>query len=251
MDKLNQKTSEKYKNVVIVTAYDWLIGRSADHLFTLPGSSLSGVLKLIQTNTQQQAPPPTHQLLPGLPAPPLEVCDASSESSDRIIHQDQTPPLGEVRPASWSYDSQTEEREAEPESRGKNKSLPLLLDELVFLNQQVGKHQDAAAVDGADEEGHTHSPWMLQLDSDSDTDGVGPNLNTETMLTTPGSPKGGVLAPPPLLQMKVGGAKVASPGNMEREGTVAGVEEGQGHGGVAWRPMPRLVPLGLRGNAPS
>lgn len=212
------------------------------------------MLKLVQTNTQQQAPPPTHQLLPGPPAPPLEVSVSSSESSDRIIHQDQTPPLGEVRPVSWSYcgsDSQSEEREAEPGSRGENKSLPSLLDEFVFLNQQVEKKQDAAAVDGADEEGHTHSPWMLQLDSDSDTDGAGPNLNTETMLTTPGSPKGGVLAPPPLLQMKVGGAKVASPVNREGEGTVPGGEEGRGHRGVAWRPMPRLVPLGLRGNAPS
>lgn len=221
----------------------------------LRGSGLSGVLQLVQTNTpQQQAPPPTHKLLPAPPAPPLEVCAASAESSDQIKHQDQTPPLSEVRPTSWSYcgsDSQSEDREAEPESRGEHKSLPSLLDEFVFLNQQVEKHQDAAVVGGAEEEGHTHSPWMLQLDSDSDTDGAGPNLNTETMLTTPGSPKGGVLAPPPLLQMKVGRAKVASPGNREGEGTVAGGEEGQGQGGVAWRPMPRLVPLGLRGNAPS
>uniref|UniRef100_A0A8C6L288 T-box domain-containing protein n=1 Tax=Nothobranchius furzeri TaxID=105023 RepID=A0A8C6L288_NOTFU len=42
---------------------------------------------------------------------------------------------------------------------------------------------------------------------------------------------GGVLAPPPLLHMKA--------------------ESGVGNGGVTWRPMPRLVPLGLRGNSPS
>ncbi|KAI9537785.1 hypothetical protein NQZ68_022447 [Dissostichus eleginoides] len=49
--------------------------------------------------------------------------------------------------------------------------------------------------------------------------------------------------------MKVGRAeKVMEPANSDGE------EEGGGggkkYGGVAWRPMPRLVPLGLRGNPP-
>lgn len=116
-----------------------------------------------------------------------------------------------------------------------NESLTSLLNEIVFLNQQTVNTR-------RQEEEPPHSPWLLQLDSDSDdtvtteTEEAGLNDQTQTTRSRPlpgpanGNTTGGVLAPPPLLQMKVGGAKVMDP---------------------ASRPMPRLVPLGLRGNPPS
>lgn len=116
-----------------------------------------------------------------------------------------------------------------------NESLTSLLNEIDFLNQQT-------VTTRRQEEEPPHSPWLLQLDSDSDdtvtteTEEAGLNDQTQTTRSRPlpgpanGNTTGGVLAPPPLLQMKVGGAKVMDP---------------------ASRPMPRLVPLGLRGNPPS
>lgn len=226
----------------------------------LTASSLGSVLQLVQTNTpQREAPPPHDQLLPA--PPPPEASAGSLQSADQITDQDQAPPLSDVRSASLSCqstDRRLEEREAgppEPGTRGdpENENLTSLLDELVFLNQQAGK-QDTAAVGGAEEEGHSHSPWMLQLDSDSDTEGAGPDLHTEEMQSSAepelDNSKEGVLAPPPLLQMKVGGTKEASTSS-EGDGTVGPGGGGRMHGGVAWRPMPRLVPLGLRGHAPS
>ncbi|XP_030574303.1 MAX dimerization protein MGA a isoform X1 [Archocentrus centrarchus] len=226
----------------------------------LTASALGSVLQLVQTNTpQQEAPPPSDQLLP---AARPEVSAGSLQSTDQITDQDQAPPLSDVRSASLSCqstDRRLEEREAgppEPETRGdpENENLTSLLDELVFLNQQVGK-QDTAAVGGADEEGHSHSPWMLQLDSDSDTEGAGPDLHTQERQSSAepelDNSKEGVLTPPPLLQMKVGGTKEASTSSSEGDGTVGPGRGGRMHGGMAWRPMPRLVPLGLRGHAPS
>lgn len=233
----------------------------ADHLFFVSASSLGSVLHLGQTNMpKQEVPPPPHQLLP---APPPVVSVGSLQSSDQITDHDRAPALSDVRPVSsscYSTDPPSENREmehAEPETRGDpgNESLTSLLDELVFLNQQAEKQQDVKAVGGPEEEGHLHSPWMLQLDSDSDTEGVGPDLHTEEMGSSaepePDTSKGGVLSPPPLLQMKVGGTKEASTSSSDGDGIVGARRGGRTHGGVAWRPMPRLVPLGLRGHTTS
>ncbi|XP_037342588.2 MAX dimerization protein MGA a isoform X2 [Pungitius pungitius] len=103
---------------------------------------------------------------------------------------------------------------------GEGESLTSLLDELFLLNQQ----------------------------NSSSEEGVAPP--TETMRDgthlAPAIQKADALAPPPLLQMKLGGATVADAPSSD-------VDAGGGggwsrEGGVAWRPMPRLVPLGLRGN---
>ncbi len=122
---------------------------------------------------------------------------------------------------------------------------------------------------GAKEQEQAHSPWLLQLDSDSDdtitmeTEEAGLNDHTETTESKPqprlanGNTTIGVLVPPPLLQMKLGGAKVADPASSDGaavgggRGGGGGGRAGRREGGVAWRPMPRLVPLGLRGNPPS
>lgn len=175
----------------------------------------------------------------------------SDLSSDQIKDQDQPPPQTES-PTTWgpspppslgpgaSLQAEFSVGGAvgpgeQQETGEESVSLTSLLDELVFLNQQTNDVDQL-------EEGHAHSPWLLQLDSDSEetvatvTEEAGLNDHTETtqgMLqprTVNGNTTGGALAPPPLLQMKVGGANVADP---------------------ASRPMPRLVPLGLRGNAPS
>ncbi|KAG9336381.1 hypothetical protein JZ751_002728 [Albula glossodonta] len=53
----------------------------------------------------------------------------------------------------------------------------------------------------------------------------------------PPSVKGGALTPPPLLQMKAGSAAVAADSKAKK-----GKETSE----VSWRPMPRLVPLGLK-----
>lgn len=176
----------------------------------------------------------------------------SDLSSDQIKDQDQPPPQTES-PTTWgpspppslgpgarlqaefSVGGAVGPGEQQETGEETTVSLTSLLDELVFLNQQTDDVDQL-------EEGHAHSPWLLQLDSDSEetvatvTEEAGLNDHTETtqgMLqprTVNGNTTGGALAPPPLLQMKVGGANVADP---------------------ASRPMPRLVPLGLRGNAPS
>lgn len=99
---------------------------------------------------------------------------------------------------------------------------------------------------GATEQGHAHSPWLLELDSDSEED----RTKTTQSGTQPGPANGAVLAPPPL---KVGRGKVADPAANDGAAGEGGGDRGRGRreGGVAWRPMPRLVPLGLRGTPPS
>ncbi|XP_061762000.1 MAX dimerization protein MGA a isoform X2 [Nerophis ophidion] len=67
-------------------------------------------------------------------------------------------------------------------------------------------------------------------------------------MATDESLKGAVLTPPPLLHMKVGGAKMeAHPNTVMSSGPGT---EPRGDG-VSWRPMPRLVPLGLKGAPPT
>lgn len=88
-----------------------------------------------------------------------------------------------------------------------------------------------------------HSSWLLRLDSDSDepvaseTEEAGLDDSTQfsdsKLLPGPTNgniTNGGALVPPPLLQMRVGGATAVA---------------------TTSRPMPRLVPLGLRGTLPS
>lgn len=127
-------------------------------------------------------------------------------------------------------------------------ALTSLLHEIDFLNQQNAAgtagleaelQEDSDAVDVALDQGE---PWMLQLDSDSE-DTATMESETETMKSQVQS---GFLTPPPLLQMKVGGIKEAKPALTE-----LATGEGGGEKGLSWKPMPRLVPLGLRGHAPS
>ncbi|XP_076605255.1 MAX dimerization protein MGA a isoform X2 [Chaetodon auriga] len=242
-----------------------------------------------QLHQQEQQVPAGHPAPPPPPPPPPPVVSAGSElSSDQIKDQDQHPSQTDATPESSSSSSPPSARDPSsssrpgpsaglqdrvtvggplgPERRQETRddpdsgSLTSLLNEIVFLNQQAvttvmtadfplpGKPSCEA---GQRVEGHAHSPWVLQLDSDSD-DAVTVTETAQSLEPGPanGNPTGGVLAPPPLLQMKVGGAKMVDP--TSSDGAAEG-ESGSGGGreGVAWRPMPRLVPLGLRGHPPS
>ncbi|XP_036927400.1 MAX dimerization protein MGA a isoform X7 [Acanthopagrus latus] len=195
-------------------------------------SDFNSGLQLVQPPLQQEVPAP--------PAPVVPV--GSDLSSDQIKDPDQSPTtrgpspppsfgLGTGLQAEVSMGGAVEPGEQQ-ETGEETVSLTSLLNELVFLNQQTVAGDQL-------EEAHAHSPWLLQLDSDSEdtvameTEEAGLNDHTETTQsvlqprTVNGNTTGGALAPPPLLQMKVGGANVAD---------------------TASRPMPRLVPLGLRGN---
>ncbi|XP_008275306.1 MAX dimerization protein MGA a isoform X2 [Stegastes partitus] len=218
-----------------------------------------------QTDKQQTQQQQTH---------PVDL-QLVSVGSDRIPDQVRPPSQAELRPSSFpslSADRQSQEKGTEPpEIRGdpENETLTSLLNEIFFLNQQnvatttevssLGKpsYEDATKLGGAKERQDAHIPGQLQLDSDcnstvaTETEGAGLNGHTETTGVQPGPANtiGGKLAPPPLLQMKVGGDKVAPPSTSDGVAGVSSTEGGEG--GVAWRPMPRLVPLGLRGNLPS
>lgn len=89
-----------------------------------------------------------------------------------------------------------------------------------------------------EEEEPDHGSWILRLDSDSDEPeeaGLDSTPFSEGRLL-PGPPSGNLLVPPPLLQMKVGGSRAVG---------------GATAADATSRPMPRLVPLGLRGTPPS
>lgn len=108
-------------------------------------------------------------------------------------------------------------------------------DDDVLMNQPM----DTAHL----QEEAVHSSWLLRLDSDSDEPvtseteeaGLDDRIQCSERKLLPGPTNGnitngGALVPPPLLQMRVGGATVVD---------------------TTSRPMPRLVPLGLRGTLPS
>lgn len=203
------------------------------------------MLQLVQPKPpkQQQVPPGQGQPLPPPPPPlPLVVSARSDLSTDQIKDQDQSSSGTDTASEPSSSPPSTQggtscldprpntglQGPAETSKDPDNVNLTSLLDEIVFLNQQTVSTQE--------EEEEAHSPWLLQLDSDSDepvtmeTEEAGLSDHRPLPGLPNGNTTGGVLVPPPLLQMKVGGAKVVDP---------------------ASRPMPRLVPLGLRGNPPS
>lgn len=121
--------------------------------------------------------------------------------------------------------------------------LTSLLNEINFLNQQT-VCVSSQVRQSSEVNDHPHCSWIPQLDSGSEDAvametqqaGIAGDQRTNSL-------KNGVLAPPPLLQMSMGGAKVAEPSTGKGP-----TEPGRTEGGVTWRPMPRLVPLGLRGN---
>lgn len=113
----------------------------------------------------------------------------------------------------------------EPSKDSNWESLTPLPNDGVLMNQPM----DSAHL----QEESDHSSWLLRLDSDSDEPvaseteeaGLDDSMQFSEQKLLPGA-----LVPPPLLQMRVGGTTVVD---------------------ATSRPMPRLVPLGLRGTLPS
>lgn len=147
----------------------------------------------------------------------------------------------------------------DPQQNPESESLSSLLNEIVFLNQTsvVAAAQNTEKLSiqdpgGAAAQTHTPGTQLRQLDSVD----PGPIDLTETgnKAEQPGpdsvNTNCGVLAPPPLLHMKMGGAKVGSLTKIDSTAVEGAGSMGDGKG-VGWRPMPRLVPLGVQGNSPS
>ncbi|XP_035467051.2 MAX dimerization protein MGA a isoform X2 [Scophthalmus maximus] len=227
------------------------------HVLTLSPLVPPGVSSVSLTNqqihvTSMPCPPTAGNLLQLLPPSPHPPSDQAPP---------QTHPSAEFPCSSSPGPGMSAERGKEVRARGggATQSLMSLLDEIVILNQQTTATPSLEidhAVGGAEKRGHAHGR-ELGLDNTVtvETEEAGLQGQMEITQTDPqsgpanGNTKSGAPAPPPLLQMKVGGATVAEPASGDR--VSAGDGGGREGGAVAWRPMPRLVPLGLRGNTPS
>ncbi|XP_035529451.1 MAX gene-associated protein-like isoform X2 [Morone saxatilis] len=263
------------------------------HLTSLhhPPTDFNNLLQLVQPSItpqqqqqqQQQQPQSQPQGQPQAPqqhVPPPPAVVSAGPDQDHAPSQSTSPSAFSTQGPGSSLQAEVPEQEgttedpevpvggsSKPEQQEGSRedpdqeSLTSLLNEIVFLNQQTalqlpGQPPSEAGLpeEGPPEAGPGQSPWLLQLDSDSDD-----TVNTETVESGPqprpayGGSTAGVLAPPPLLQMKVGRSTVAAPTRSASpavEGGGRGGRAGRREGGVTWRPMPRLVPLGLRGNPP-
>ncbi|XDV42854.1 hypothetical protein PO909_011448 [Leuciscus waleckii] len=178
----------------------------------------------------------------------------------------------------WSNQEGLEKKGQDDRSDPEDENLMSLLDELVLLSQQLNNEDEdqrivvpdevqpcsdkQADVDRDDE--RALSPLFLTLDEDlmspdskdeidippkvddlvkvifgsdspsvSSESGVAPSTNVESPNAPTCNVKGDAPTPPPLLHMKA--ACEATSGQSANEGT-----------NVAWRPMPKLVPLGLK-----
>ncbi|XP_028993854.1 MAX dimerization protein MGA a isoform X2 [Betta splendens] len=234
-----------------------LIAGSAVLQTTSPATDLTNLLQLVQPQLQLQP----QMLQVQHPSPLSRVATAgvdqdhtdcrpesSSLSSSHSIHNLWTSlGTGLSKPLDVVKEGAPEQQQ---ETRGiaEVQNLTSLLDEINFLNQQTVTVATTVRVSSPVTQSkvndHPHCSWIPQLESDSnDTVATEAQQIPGDQRTTTNSSKSSVLAPPPLLQMSVGGAKMAECS------TGTGPAEGGGtEGGVAWRPMPRLVPLGLKGN---
>lgn len=241
-------------------------------LFT--ATNFTNLLQLIQPATAQQLQ------LAGLSPTSLVV----SAGSDQTGHQDKLPSQTDLRPEcssspppstqGWSSSlcpslpahghvevvvggPAGSEQQQDSRGGGETESLKSLLNEINFLNQQTVTAETLESPPGkqspeVDSVDPPPRPWVLQLDSDSD-DAVTTEIEEAGITGHGAAPtltnsKSGVLAPPPLLQMNVGSANVVAPSSSNGPAGEGGAGGGSTEGGVALRPMPRLVPLGLRGN---
>lgn len=160
-------------------------------------------------------PPPEGRLLP---ATQLIV---STQTSESLGFPPSTKDSADILEAG----SRTAVRQ---QAMGDEETLTSLLDQIDFLNQQPEEDPP---------EGQAH--WL------PDPSGLeGEGLKGQSEMTGDSLNQGSPLAPPPLLQMKMGGAKGADPAYSNMDGGQ------QSECARRWRPMPRLVPLGLRGAPP-
>ncbi|KAK0140667.1 hypothetical protein N1851_022337 [Merluccius polli] len=175
-------------------------------------------------------------------------------------------PPTETQPGSLSPEEQQQQQQEEEqeEERGEveGEGLSSLLNELSFLNQNHTPPADqplfssvprplcsslGGGVGGGG--GGAREPLLKPSLSNEDLmeaarvnghmqSADGPEPNGYAALHYPQcSSKGDTLTPPPLLQMKVGGAKLSKSTNERAAG--------------AWKPMPRLAAMGVKGGPPT
>lgn len=179
-----------------------------------------------------QAPPQPQEVtaaVESVPSPP--------PLPDSLAGPKQVPPPPQTAPPTAPSSS------AVGGGTGEQENLTSLLDEIAFLGQGGGQRVHSPTPtcrqqgDEGEGGGRGHSPQLLQLDSDDPAAAATTTVEGAERTRTPRSANGcdnaeAAKAPPPLLQRRVGGATVAVPA-------------------LASRPMPRLVPLGLRGAPPT
>ncbi|CAG5866968.1 unnamed protein product [Menidia menidia] len=212
----------------------------------LPATDSTSLLHLVEPAPgQQHTPPLHHQLLPATPPTPAQsdlIRDQLAPQTVRLVSSQSPGPspdrLSDLQPG--------EPPGLDPRPDPDGGGLSSLLNEISLLSQQTICMETTT--------GTQSLPNQTQASKDSEVAGLNGHTDTRQGSGQPGPAtdhaKDGGLAPPPLLHMKVGGGKVA--GLTSTEGPASGgAGGGRGSGDVAWKPMPRLVPLGLRGNSPS
>ncbi|XP_068456296.1 MAX dimerization protein MGA a [Clinocottus analis] len=162
------------------------------HLASLPrppAANFNNQLQLVQPPSTQQIlqPPSTQQIL----QPPSTQQILQPPSTQQILQPPSTQQILQPPSTQQILQPPSTQQILQPPSTQQ------------ILHQQTGSleaPENPSSVGGAPERGRAHSPWLLELDSDSDD---------LADATRGGSADGNanVLAPPPLLQMKLGGAK--------------------------------------------
>ncbi|KAM4625363.1 MAX dimerization protein MGA a [Polymixia lowei] len=286
-------------------------GAAVVRMLSEPLTKTQEVPTLASTQTQNQVHSPGTPVLSG--PSPQGTSPSPQQSAGAVAWHPASPPPREEEEEEAKMNlssSRCREVSTAPEEvkvkeevgeGSDGESLTSLLNEIVFLNQQVcgadgvtlstlprkpssepgpstltGAPLGMESMGGAQEEGEVGggmdkscslSPLFLELDEDpieSSTENTvvlnghnqtgpasgadsstSPATNRQSQLHNPQcTAKGGTLTPPPLLQMKVGRvgdrAKTVESTNERAEGQESGLQ---------WRPMPRLVPLGLKNNA--
>nr|XP_054597873.1 MAX dimerization protein MGA a isoform X4 [Nothobranchius furzeri] len=180
----------------------------------------------------------THPPNPFRPGPALHQTQPTVQLTQNLILR---PASSQAPGSSPQQDPNSRTNSSSLSSNGSNQqSDVLMVPAPVELSEQT-----FSVLGKVTELRHAPQSQAANIKSVSDTSNWGVKSGPTVECTN-----GGVLAPPPLLHMKAGQAKVVD--LPSSEGTaVEGGESGVGNGGVTWRPMPRLVPLGLRGNSPS
>uniref|UniRef100_A0A3P8VXA8 MAX dimerization protein MGA n=1 Tax=Cynoglossus semilaevis TaxID=244447 RepID=A0A3P8VXA8_CYNSE len=136
------------------------------------------------------------------------------------------------------------------EPEGGPEGLKTLLNELVFLNQNTVS--TATKVEMSSEAVNVEGEGCVKVNcTPQKTEGAMLQEHTEgtPSRTTNGNTTKVVLTPPPLLQMKVGEA-ISSDSTPSHKATAGEGAGGHDDASPSWRPMPRLVPLGVKGAPP-
>ncbi|XP_059375929.1 MAX dimerization protein MGA a isoform X4 [Carassius carassius] len=243
-----------------------------------PAENLVIPQKDVEEPTSVPAPVENQQYPSDVKIPDLEERAVVDETQSKDVPKQ--PVGGDENSAYVTSSNQDGKDKKGPDDSNDNEdeNLLSLLDELVLLSQQLSNEDEDQRIivpDGVQtcsdkqadleqDDDRALSPLFLTLDEDlmspdskdeidippkvddlvkvifgsdspsvSSESGVAPSTNVQSPQAPVCSDKGDATTPPPLLHMKA--ACEAASGQSDHEGT-----------SVAWRPMPKLVPLGLK-----